>query len=129
MPDVGVKYRITRDHLLHVRLSALAGYAVHRMTASNGSSRSKTSNRHMSNPDKLTACRSRRWRSQSLRADLAFAMGYRMSRFKCRCADCFSFRAVHRSQAVRFGAAIAAIEVCEFSGEFVTQVRRETGKE
>jgi hypothetical protein len=38
-------YRITRDHLLRVRLSALAGSAVHRMTAANGSSRSDTFNR------------------------------------------------------------------------------------
>ena len=39
-------YRRTRDHLLRVRLSALAGSAVHRMIAANGSSRSDTSNRH-----------------------------------------------------------------------------------
>ncbi len=38
-------YRITRDHLLRVRLSALAGSAVHRIMAANGSSRSDTSNR------------------------------------------------------------------------------------
>jgi hypothetical protein len=36
---------ITRDHLLLVRLSALAGSAVHRIMAANGSSRSKTFNR------------------------------------------------------------------------------------
>jgi hypothetical protein len=38
-------YLMRRDHLLRVRLSALAGSAVHRMTAANGSSRSETSNR------------------------------------------------------------------------------------
>jgi hypothetical protein len=38
-------YRITRDHLLRVRLSAFAGSAVHRMTAANGSSRSETASR------------------------------------------------------------------------------------
>jgi hypothetical protein len=37
--------RMTRLHLLRVRLSAFAGSAVHRMTAENGSSRSETSNR------------------------------------------------------------------------------------
>jgi hypothetical protein len=36
-------YLITRDHLLRVRLSALVGSAVHRMTAANGSSRSEAS--------------------------------------------------------------------------------------
>jgi hypothetical protein len=36
---------MTRDHLLRVRLSALAGSAVHRMIAANGSSRSETFNR------------------------------------------------------------------------------------
>jgi hypothetical protein len=38
-------YRMSRDHLLRVRLSALAESAVHRMTAANGSSRSDTSSR------------------------------------------------------------------------------------
>jgi hypothetical protein len=38
-------YRMTRDHLLRVRLSAFAGSAVHRMTVANGSSLSDTSNR------------------------------------------------------------------------------------
>jgi hypothetical protein len=38
-------YRMTLDHLLRVRLSALAGSAVHRITAANGSSRSETFNR------------------------------------------------------------------------------------
>jgi hypothetical protein len=38
-------YLITRDHLLRVRLSALAGSAVHRMTAANGPSCPDTSNR------------------------------------------------------------------------------------
>jgi hypothetical protein len=38
-------YRRTRDHLLLVRLSALAGSAVHRMTAANGSFRSDTFSR------------------------------------------------------------------------------------
>jgi hypothetical protein len=38
-------YRMTRHHLLRVRLSALAGSAVHRMMAANGSSRSDTANR------------------------------------------------------------------------------------
>jgi hypothetical protein len=38
-------YRITRLHLLRVRLSALAGSAVHRMTAANGPSRSEIANR------------------------------------------------------------------------------------
>jgi len=38
-------YRITRLHLLLVRLSALLGSAVHRMMAANGSSRSETFNR------------------------------------------------------------------------------------
>jgi hypothetical protein len=36
---------MTRDHLLRVRLSALAGSAVHRMMAAKGSSRSDTFNR------------------------------------------------------------------------------------
>jgi len=36
-------YRMTRDHLLLVRLSALARSAMHRMMAANGSSRSEIS--------------------------------------------------------------------------------------
>src|SRR5580700_11186941 len=40
-----VAYRRARLHLLLVRLSALAGSAVHRMTAPNGSSRSDTFSR------------------------------------------------------------------------------------
>jgi hypothetical protein len=39
-------YLMMRDHLLRVRLSALAGSAVHRMIEANGSSRSDTSNRY-----------------------------------------------------------------------------------
>jgi hypothetical protein len=38
-------YRMSRDHLLRVRLSALPGSAVQRMMAANGSSRSETSSR------------------------------------------------------------------------------------
>jgi hypothetical protein len=37
-------YRMTRDHLLRVRLSALAGSAVHRMMAANTFSRSNRGN-------------------------------------------------------------------------------------
>src|SRR5580700_10967505 len=49
-------YRMTRLHLLLVRLPALAGSAVHRMTAANGFSRSDTANR----------CRRRARRTRSI---------------------------------------------------------------
>src|ERR1700734_43938 len=49
-------YLITRDHLLRVRLLALAGSAVARMTEANGSSRSDPSN----------LCRRGAWRARSI---------------------------------------------------------------
>ena len=61
---VAVK-RMTRDHLLRVRLSALAGSAVQRMMAANGSSRSDTSNR----------CERRARRAPSVYEDLYCARG------------------------------------------------------
>jgi hypothetical protein len=51
---------------------------------------------------------------------VALAMGLLSVRFVRRCADYFSFRVVRYHRTVRSRVAIAAIEVCEFGGEFVT---------
>ena len=56
-------------------------------------------------------------------AELAFVLGLLAVRFECRCADCFSFRAVRCSRAVRSHIAIGAIKVCEFRGKFVTHCK------